>query len=175
MSKAKPPPAPPASPFDTKAARRFLARFRDVAADGEEMRREIDSIHDARTRRMAAAARKVSPERLRALATSEQAARSRITAILLDIDAVLGSVERMRDAVVAHTIANPPPGAKPFKSVTDHRLYLRSGLEARLPWLDGVVAARDAAKYVIEDIDKAAWALRLTATTFELGTRPELS
>ena len=164
------------SVFASQATKRFLDTFASVTLDGDELRQEVESLHEGRTASKLDRPRKnkkIGPNTLRAAATREQAVRSRIVGIQMEINEVLGSVEPMRDATVAYMMAHYS-NRIPIKGVTDQRTYLRSGLEARLPWFDALSKAREAAKYVIEDIDKASWNLRLIATTFELNTRPEM-
>lgn len=159
--------------FRCRDAARYLEAAGKIVVDGDDLRRQVEELHGKRTAgRLASKSATLGGESLRRAWARDQAVRSRLTGILMQLDDTLGRIEEMRTAAVVRMLSLHDDMI-PVKNVTDKRTFLVAGLDARVPWLAGAVRAREAARYVVQDIDKAAWALRGIKDTYDLDTRPE--
>lgn len=159
--------------FRCPTAKRYIEAARRVKIDGAALRREAVELHGRRTaQRLASKSTTIGDKSLRTAHARDLAVRSRLTGILLKLDETLGRAEEMRDAAVVRILALHLDDI-PLKNVTDQRKFLSSGLDARVPWVADARRAREAARYVVQDIDKAIWELRGIKDTYDLDTRPE--
>lgn len=155
--------------FRSKVARRFRDTFKDVDIDGEALHREVMELH---AKRRTGPIKGESPHKLSRVAARDQAIRTRLTGILMQIDTVLHSLEEHRKATIADMMVTYADRL-PKLGVTDMRTYLQAGLAIHTPWLEALEIAREAARLVVTDIDKSGYGFRLRLDSFELDTRPE--
>ena len=160
--------------FASPEARGYIDSVAEVPMDGESKRKEILELHRSRMApKLIRRIKSVGPEQLRTAAAKEVNVRALVVELWATMDSLIDSAEFLRDDAVVRMMSKYPH-LVPIKNVTDQRLFLRSGLDIRVTWLRPVIKARDTAKYVMDDIDRASWQLRLIHNTFEQATRPDM-
>lgn len=153
-----------------KPVRELLANVAQITIDVDAYRQEMLRLHD--NRKVRTLSKRTSIDRIREAALIESAYRSRIVAIMMELKQVLSLVEPMRDLVILRCV-NAYADMIPVPTKGEKRDYVYYGLEQRIPLFQKLRDAIETAEYIIEDIDKSAWTLKLVTQTFDLSTRPE--
>ena len=104
---------------------------------------------------------------------AEAACRSRVLGLSLELERTYSDLADMRDAVIMELLTTCDDSMFPVTTKTDRTAWLKRGLERRTR-LRELRHARDAAKYVLEDLDKMDFRLEKILKTFDLQTRPEV-
>jgi hypothetical protein len=158
--------------FTTKLVKKYLRDLSKVKMEPEKTRASVLALHESRKTRTMADTR-VSIKKVREALLQEQAFRSTILSSMLDCKRVLNMLWPMREEIVLRVISEGH--AMPVSTKTEKREYLVNGLRKRNSVIEDLEEIVEICEYIIEDIDKSAWSLRNTTSTFELSTRPELT
>lgn len=153
-----------------KPIRELLSNVAKITIDADAYKQEILSLHNKRKVRFLN--KRTNVNLLREAALVESAYRSRVVAILVELKQVLSIIEPMRDLVILRCV-NTYQDLIPVPTKGEKRDYMFYGIESRIPLFQKLRDTIETAEYIIEDIDKSAWTLKLVTQTFDLSTRPE--
>ena len=144
-----------------------------VKIDCKKYQKEIKLLHKKRKSRNLID-KTISPKSLRNAIAQDQSYRSRILSIMLECKQIHSWLNRLKHSVILRVI-NDESFSKlmPVKTKTDKKDYLEYVLNKKIHIINDLANTIEMAHYVIEDIDKSAWGLKLITNTFELSTRPE--
>lgn len=160
--------------FKSREARMFAKTVEGVSMKPKSLKIEVKGIHSSRSVQKPEFQRSISVDYLRDAATSETSLRSRVMAIYLDCKHVYDRLHMMEKALILRLSVHHVDDL-PYKTKTDCQVYLSNVIRKRFPILDDLKETMEYAQFVMDDIDRASWSLKLLLGTFELGTRPEMT
>ncbi len=161
--------------WKTKPIKKFRNVAKKIRLNTESLYAELQALHEGRLVRKLGA-NKLTVMKLRKVITQEQSYRSRVLAIWMQTKRPLDQLQALEDNICLWIVTNSQyADLLPVTTKTDRYAYLREGLREQYPILTELVEIVDVADYILEDIDKAAWNIKLLVSTFEVATRPDLN
>lgn len=159
--------------WNAKPAKRFFREAEKIKFPSKELMKELLAMHSGRKVRSLKGG-KVSPAKLREAVVLEQGCRSRCIEIYMEASKVLSLLTDLQ-SVVSQQLMMESADLIPADTKTERKDFLRRGFRKKAPIVLELENIKETATHIMEDIDKAAWALKLIVSTFEISTRPEIS
>lgn len=141
----------------------------------EELLTEIESLNRLRLVRSLSSSSPDFVDKVIRASLNDQSVRSRLTEILSECLKASRALESAIDIFTDYALAHYEESLKSIRTKQERQTAVRSSLSDFRRYLDKVEHVRDAARLLIEDIDKSSWTLKLTIEALKLIHSPERS